>query len=104
MSVEPRRLHELPPFDPGTVAIVRASVARLPPDPIELTREFYRQLFAMAPPARELFPEDMTDQTERLLSALIAAVRALDQPELVEDHLRRWGVVHRRMHGVTNEL
>jgi len=104
MSVEPRRLHELPPFDPATVAIVRASVAKLPKDQVELTREFYRQLFAMAPPARALFSEDMTDQTERLLSALLAAVRALDRPQLVEDHLRRWGVVHRRMHGVTNEL
>lgn len=104
MSVEPRRLHELPPFDPATVEIVRGSVARLPAEPIELTREFYRQLFEMAPQARALFAADMTDQTERLLSAILAAVRALDRPELVEDHLRRWGVVHRRMHGVSDDL
>jgi hemoglobin-like flavoprotein len=104
MSVEPRRLHQLPPFDPATVAIVRASVAKLPAEPIELTREFYRQLFEIAPQARALFAADMTAQTERLLSAILAAVRALDRPELVEDHLRRWGVVHRRMHGVGNEL
>ncbi|HYJ75500.1 MAG TPA: globin domain-containing protein [Kineosporiaceae bacterium] len=104
MSVEPRRLRDLPPFDPGTVAVVRASVARLPSEPIELTREFYRQLFTIAPQARALFAEDITDQTERLLSAILAAVRAMDRPELVEDHLRRWGVVHRRMHGVTNDL
>jgi hemoglobin-like flavoprotein len=104
MSVEPRRLRELPPFDPATVAIVRGSVTKLPPEPIELTREFYRQLFEIAPQARVLFAEDMTDQTERLLSAILAGVRAMDRPELVEDHLRRWGVVHRRMHGVTNDL
>ena len=104
MSIEPRRLHELPPFDPATVAIVRASVAKLPRQQIELTREFYRQLFELAPQSRALFPEDMTEQTERLLSAILAAVRAMDRPQLVEDHLRRWGVVHRRMHGVSNEL
>jgi hemoglobin-like flavoprotein len=104
MSVEPRRLRELPPFDPATVAIVRSSVTKLPSEPIELTREFYRQLFAIAPQTRTLFAEDITDQTERLLSAILAAVRGMDRPELVEDHLRRWGVVHRRMHGVTNDL
>ena len=107
MSVEPRRLHELPPFDPASAQIVRsslASLARLPGDQIELTHEFYRQLFEMAPDTRAMFSPDMTDQSERLLSAILAAVRALDRPELVESHLRRWGVVHRRMHGVSNDL
>src|SRR3954452_13289273 len=104
MSVEPRRLHELPPIDAATIEIVRASVAKLPKDQIELTREFYKQLFTMAPHARSMFAEDMTEQSERLLSAILASVRALDRPQLVEDHLRRWGVVHRRMHGVSNDL
>src|SRR4051812_28635125 len=104
MSLEPRRLHELPPFDPATVQIVRASLARLPVEQIELTREFYRQLFEMAPQTRAMFSPDMTDQSERLLSAILASVRALDRPELVESHLRRWGVVHRRMHGVSDDL
>ena len=71
---------------------------------MELTREFYRQLFEMAPQTRAMFPEDMAEQNERLLNALLAGVRALDRPELVEAHLRRWGVVHRRMHGVTDEM
>ena len=38
-----------------------------------------------------MFEADMTAQQDRLLHALLAAVRALDRPELVEDHLRRWG-------------
>src|SRR5690348_7700729 len=111
MALEPRRLHELRDeatragrdtvFDPVTVQRVRDSCARLPQDRVELTREFYTQLFAMAPSTRSMFAEDMSEQHDRLLSALLAAVRALDRPEVVEDHLRRWGVVHRRMHGVT---
>jgi hemoglobin-like flavoprotein len=114
MPLEPRRLHELRTeaitagretvFDPRTVQIVRDSCKRLPRDQVELTREFYRQLFEMAPSTRSMFAEDMTEQQDRLLSALLAAVRALDRPEVVEDHLRRWGVVHRRMHGVTDQL
>ena len=114
MPLEPRRLHELryeaiaagreTIFDPRTMQIVRDSCKRLPRDQVELTREFYRQLFEMAPGTRSMFPEYMTDQHDRLLSALLAAVRAMDRPEVVEDHLRRWGVVHRRMHGVTDEM
>jgi hemoglobin-like flavoprotein len=84
--------------------IVRRSCLALPSDQVELAREFYRQLFEMAPHARDMFAPDMTEQNERLLSAILAAVRHLDRPELVEDHLRRWGVGHRRMHGVTDDL
>lgn len=49
MFGEPRRLEELPPFDPRTIDVVRKSCAALPSDAIELTSEFYRQLFDMAP-------------------------------------------------------
>src|SRR5690606_37350983 len=51
-----------------------------------------------------MFSPDMTDQNERLLSAILAAVQSLDQPEVVETHLRRWGAAHRRAHGVTDEM
>jgi hemoglobin-like flavoprotein len=114
MPLEPRRLVELQQaaaragrtttFDPSIVEIVRSSCARLPEDKVELTREFYRQLFAIAPQTRVMFSEDMTEQNERLLNAIVVGIQAMDRPELVESHLRRWGVVHRRMHGVTNEM
>ena len=114
MPLEPRRLVELQQqaahagrtttFDPSTVEIVRKSCARLPEDKVELTREFYRQLFEMAPQTRVMFAEDMSEQDERLLSAILAGIQAMDRPELVETHLRRWGVVHRRMHGVTDDM
>ena len=104
MFLEPRRLHQLPPFSAETVELVRGSCARLPTEPIELTREFYRQLFMMAPQTRAMFPPDMTEQNDRLLKALLAAVEGLDEPERVEGQLRRWGVAHRVAHGVTNEM
>jgi hemoglobin-like flavoprotein len=104
MVQEPRRLHQLPPFDPETVKIVRASCAQLPSDQTELAREFYRQLFEMVPEARAMFPEDMSLQNERLLGAILSTVRHLDQPQFVEAHLRRWGAEHRRSHQVSNDL
>lgn len=104
MAPEPRRLHELPPIDPRTVALVRASVAQLPGELIALTEEFYRQLFTLAPHLRPMFPQDMSPQSEKLLSALLSTVQALDRPEQVEAALRRLGASHRRRHGVTNEM
>ncbi|MGF1646574.1 MAG: globin domain-containing protein [Kineosporiaceae bacterium] len=101
--MEPRRLDELRPFNRRTVEAVRLSCSQLP-EPLELTREFYRDLFQRVPAARDLFPADMAPQHERLLSGILTAVRALDRPHLVEDSLRRWGVVHRRRHGITNDL
>ncbi len=52
MFREPRRLEELPPFDPRTIEVVRKSCAALPSDSVLLTEEFYKQLFDMAPQAR----------------------------------------------------
>lgn len=104
MFREPRRLEELPPFDPRTIEVVRKSCAALPSDSVLLTQEFYKQLFDMAPQARPLFPEDMTGQNERLLKAILMAVNHLDRPEMVELQLRRWGAIHRHKYGITNDL
>jgi hemoglobin-like flavoprotein len=102
-EIRPRRLHELPPFNRRTMEAVRLSCARLP-EPLELTREFYRDLFKRVPATRTMFPADMTAQHERLLGGILAAVQALDRPHVVEESLRRWGVVHRRTHGITDDL
>lgn len=95
---------ELPPFTPQIIGWVRWSVSQLPEDQHLLTRVFYRELFTLSPESRPLFPEDITPQEDRLLGALLGVANALDRPALVESHLRRWGVVHRRAHGVGDEL
>jgi hemoglobin-like flavoprotein len=97
--------HELPPFTPQIVSWVKWSIDRLPKDnPKILTDTFYRLLFELAPNTRSMFPEDLTPQRDRLFGALIAAAKGLEQPERVEQALRRWGVTHQRTHGVTEEM
>lgn len=121
----PKRLdeltpEELPPFKPrqglhvklepkteewGPVEWVRWSINQLPTDnPRILTDIFYEELFLMAPETRDLFPVDMDPQKDRLLSALLAVARHMDNPAGVESLLRSWGVIHRRRMGVTDEM
>lgn len=95
---------EQPPFTPQIIEWVRFTVAELPSDKHILTQVFYQELFQLAPQSRGLFPTDMTPQEDRLLGALLGVAQALDRPAMIEDHLRRWGVVHRRMHGIDDEL
>jgi hemoglobin-like flavoprotein len=112
-------IEELPPFKPrqgrhagreteeeewGAVEWVRWSITQLPVNNQRiLTDIFYDELFSMAPDTRALFAEDMDPQKDRLLSALLAAARHMDNPDGVEHHLRAWGVIHRRL-GVTDEM
>lgn len=108
-SLRPRLLAELtepelPPFTPEVIGWVRWSIDQLPKDEPVLTATFYRLLFEIAPDTRAMFPEDMTPQTDRLFGALIAAAKSMDRPGVIEPHLRRWGVIHRRKHGVTDDL
>lgn len=104
MPAVPRRLHDLPPFDDRTIALVRESCARLPEKADVLTRVFYTRLFEMAPAVRPMFPAEMRPQEERLLNALLAAVAALDDPAKLEPQLRAWGAWHRRALGVTDDM
>jgi hypothetical protein len=112
-------IEELPPFKPrqgrhagreteeeewGAVEWVRWSITQLPVNNQRiLTDIFYDELFSMAPDTRALFAEDMDPQKDRLLSALLAAARHMDNPDGVEHHLRAWGVIHRRQLGVTDD-
>lgn len=96
---------QLPPFTPTIVAWVRWSINQLPSDNARLlTDVFYEELFALAPLARAMFAEDMDPQKDRLLGALLAAAHGMDRASGFEPHLRRWGVIHRREHGVTDDL
>jgi len=55
---------------------------------------FYHHLFILIPEARRLFNEDMSEQRMRLLSALLASVDSLDDPEQMERSLVHLGSVH----------
>jgi hemoglobin-like flavoprotein len=105
MTIRPKRLCELPdpPFTEEVITTVRDSLHTMS-NAKELTRIFYRELFAMRPDARGLFPADMTNQEEVLLSGILAAINAMDDPARVERTLRMWGVVHRRDKQITDDL
>lgn len=100
----PLRANEPTTFDPQTIALVRASYRMLPENKIELAREFYACLFEMAPATRAMFAADLEPQQDRLLRALLSAVNALDNPEVLKPQLAAWGALHRRKYGVTNDM
>ncbi|MGH3712331.1 MAG: hypothetical protein ACRDT4_02550 [Micromonosporaceae bacterium] len=72
------------------IEAARNSCAGLDRDDPYLAQRFYHHLFVLAPGARPMFPTDMTAQTERLFSALLSAVDAMDRPESIRAQLRAW--------------
>jgi NAD(P)H-flavin reductase len=61
----------------------------------ELVALFYEELFADNPHLRALFPENMNEQRDRLLAALLALVQDADRSELTE-RLKQLGRDHRK--------
>ncbi len=90
--------------DPVAIEAARRSCAGLSRDDPYLARRFYDHLFVLAPGARQMFPPDMTVQTERLFAALLDAVDAMDNPESVRARLRALGAAHARRHHVTEDM
>lgn len=99
----PRSAIEVGRPDPTTIELVRRSCASVAEQPLILIEAFYRHLFALAPQVRPMFPADMTPQNEKLGSALLHVVGALDDPDWVERMLRGLGAAHHRRHGVLAE-
>ena len=56
---------------------------------------FYMRLFAIAPAARGLFPDDMSAQNDKFDSMLGDLVRLIDRPEDFADRVRDLGRRHR---------
>lgn len=54
--------------------LLNESLGLVAPRADDLIRIFYDQLFATAPAVRALFPQDMTAQRDKVLSAIIAVV------------------------------
>lgn len=71
------------------IAEVQASYQDLGPSKGFLTNVFYRRLFAIAPQARALFPEDMSEQMSKLESMLDFLVNNLRQPMFLAGKIKR---------------
>lgn len=90
--------------DQAAIKTARRGCADLDRADPQLARLFYRHLFDLAPQTRQMFPHDMTAQTERLFVALLNAVDAMDRPESIRGTLRALGAVHARRHLVTEDM
>ncbi|WP_150238054.1 globin domain-containing protein [Nocardiopsis quinghaiensis] len=94
--MSPRSIKEVPLPAPAVIDAVRHSCSSLPPGSTRLAERFYQNLFSMAPAVREMFPENMQTQKERMAFALLEVVHHLDQPDEVAGYLRQLGAQHRR--------
>ncbi|HEY2948440.1 MAG TPA: globin domain-containing protein [Micromonosporaceae bacterium] len=81
--------------DWGDQATLDASLSVVAPVAHELVALFYDKLFADNPRLRALFPENMDEQRDRLLAALLGLVQATDRVDLRE-RLEQLGRDHRK--------
>ena len=92
---------------PEVMAIVRRTAEAVADRPAALAERFYLHLFELAPAVRDMFPQDMTAQNERLSRALFDVVRALVDPDRhgarMEANLHRLGADHAYRYGVRPE-
>ncbi|MFZ4508201.1 MAG: globin domain-containing protein [Fimbriimonas sp.] len=76
------------------VELVQTTFRAAVPEADRLSLIFYRRLFAMAPACRELFPEDMQLQRQKLVQALGFIVDNLAEPGAFSPQLRNMGIRH----------
>ena len=78
------------------IALLRASVAVVGPQAQEMTVYFYAILFTRYPQVRELFPQNMDVQRDRLLQGLLRIVDLVDDPDNLVRFCSRLGRDHRK--------
>ena len=78
---------------PQTVSLVQHSFRKVVPMADTAADLFYARVFALAPEARALFPDDMAAQKTKLMQMLATAVQNLHKPETVVPVVRDLGHV-----------
>ncbi|MBF8171603.1 flavohemoprotein [Streptomyces olivaceus] len=97
-----RAANALPePLSPAECDVVRRSLALLEPQAADLAVYFYAILFVRYPGVRDLFPQDMDVQRDRLLRALLRIVDLVDSPEHLARFCSRLGRDHRKFGTLT---
>ena len=80
---------------PHQIALIRGSFEPLKPLAATVAEAFYAQLFARDPALRSLFRgSDMSQQGERLIQMLGAAIQLLDKPAALNPVLLKLGHRH----------
>ena len=78
--------------------MLKESWSHVEADADRMATDFYARIFRADPNLRELFPLAMTEQRARLLVALVTVLQMIDDPDRLDQHLRRLGRDHRRYH------
>lgn len=79
---------------PRQIELVRASFGTVLTDAGAAAGDFYDRLFAIAPAARPLFPDDMAEQKSKLMLTLGTLVDGLGNSELIAPVIRELGRRH----------
>lgn len=74
--------------------LLNESLELVAPAADELIRTFYDQLFEQHPAVRAMFPDDMTEQRERLLKAIVDVVTNYDRRDELVPVLAELGKRH----------
>lgn len=81
---------------PDETEQLKDSYARLAPVKGYLANTFYRRLFAMAPQARPLFPDDLSEQMDKFASMVDLLMENLDEPWFFMGKVKRLAKRHVR--------
>lgn len=82
------------PIADSEIALVQASFAKVVPVAEALSRDFYDILFRDNPGTRQLFPEDMRAQREKLISTLAMVIRGLRDFDAIRSDVAALGKRH----------
>ena len=76
------------------IDLVQQTFALAAPQAKAIANDFYQRLFALDPTLRRLFPSDMSEQGDKLMTMLAFVVHHLRQPEPILGAVRRLGERH----------
>ena len=79
---------------PDDIRLVRSHLAALSGHEASFSADFYERLFTIAPEVRPFFPQDMGEQSRKLMTVLHFAVGHLDRPETLGPAVTALGVRH----------
>lgn len=90
---------------PAVIEAVQASCRAVADRPVRLAEVFYANLFDMAPQLRAMFPDDMSDQMQKMTDALLGAIAQIATSDTVELEvaLQGLGATHRTRYGVESQ-
>jgi hemoglobin-like flavoprotein len=76
------------------IDIIRDCAERMAEANVAATNAFYANLFSVAPGVRNLFPDDMFNQSEKLWNSIFMVVESADDLNQITDTLKELGARH----------